>query len=166
MKNVVLIGFMGSGKSSVGQQLALELGMNYIDLDAKVEEVSKQSIPAIFEAEGEGGFRNKESEVLKEISHKGGAVISTGGGIVEREANQHILSMHGPVVFLDASFEEIDLRLQGDESRPLWKKPESERRQLFNKRWSLYKNWADVWIDTDHKSISDVVSEIKALINS
>ncbi|QHE52943.1 shikimate kinase [Pontibacillus sp. HMF3514] len=164
MNNIVLIGFMGSGKSSVGKLLAEQTHRTYIDLDQKIEEDAGDSIPNIFKKEGEEGFRMRETEVLRELSSRDSTVISTGGGIVEREENLSVLKEHGPVIYLHASFEEISARLQEDESRPLWSKPEAERRSLLEKRLPVYKEWADYLVNTDQKSIDDVVAEINSLI--
>jgi len=164
MNNIVLIGFMGSGKSSVGKQLADQTNRTYIDLDQKIEDDAGDSIPNIFKNEGEEGFRKRETEVLRELSSRDGTVISTGGGIVEREENQSVLREHGPVIYLHASFEEISARLQDDQSRPLWSKPEAERRKLLEKRLPVYEEWSDYFVHTGQKSIDDVVTEIKSLI--
>ncbi|WP_027448587.1 shikimate kinase [Pontibacillus marinus] len=166
MNNIVLIGFMGSGKSSVGKLLAEQTHRTYIDLDQKIEEDTGDTIPNIFKNEGEEGFRKRETEVLRALSSREGTVISTGGGIVERKENHDVLKEHGPVIYLHASFEEISARLEDDESRPLWSKPEVERKNLLEKRLPVYKECADELVNTDHKSINDVVNEIESLIKS
>ncbi len=166
MKNIVLIGFMGSGKTSVGRELAEQKDLYFIDLDKKIEESSGLTIPYIFETEGETGFRKRETEALRALSNQEDTVISTGGGIVERPENKSILSECGTVIYLHASFEEIASRLNEDESRPLWKKPENERRELFEKRLPFYQGWADHVVETDSTTLHNVVNDIKALINS
>ncbi len=166
MNNIVLIGFMGSGKSSVGKKLAEQTHRTYIDLDQKIEEDTGDIIPNIFKNEGEEGFRKRETEVLRALSSRDDTVISTGGGIVERAENHDVLKAHGPVIYLHASFEEISARLEDDESRPLWSKPEAERKNLLEKRLPIYKGWANYLVQTDQKSIIDVVNEIESLIKS
>ncbi|MFB4166456.1 shikimate kinase [Virgibacillus sp. JSM 102003] len=162
MKTLYLIGFMGSGKSTIGEMLSNILGLPHIDTDHLVEEVYGQTISSIFQSDGEGTFRKYESEVLKKtpsLNH----IISTGGGIVEKEENTLFMKENGIVIYLNTSFEEIAKRLEDDQLRPLWSQNVKEKKILFNRREKLYEENADKIIHTDNKSAREIAGEIKVL---
>src|SRR5947209_5015020 len=100
--NIVLVGFMGTGKSAVGQRLAVCLGMRFLDTDEQIVGTAGRSIPELFQAEGETGFRERETAVLKSLAGIAGAVIATGGGILGRTENLALLRELGPLVCLAA----------------------------------------------------------------
>ncbi|WP_245830913.1 shikimate kinase [Sediminibacillus massiliensis] len=160
MRTIFLIGFMGSGKSSVVHYLAERLDVCHKDTD---EEIIKMHGPiaSIFENYGEETFRRFETNVLKKMPVED-AVIATGGGIIEKEVNRSWLMEHGIVVHLHTTWGEINRRLVDDESRPLWQLHDKE--QLFENRQSKYKNTADISIVTDGKSPEEIATEILRII--
>ncbi len=162
MQKIYLIGFMGSGKSTIGKALARKLGKSYVDTDTFIEE-KYGSIPEIFKNEGEETFRLYEIEALKATTTYD--VISTGGGIVEKEENIQTMKKHGMIIYLHTSFKEISERLELDENRPLWNQDHEEKQKLFERRIPLYKKCSDHIVSTDHKSIEEVVEEIIAFVN-
>ena len=152
--NIVLVGYMGSGKTSVGKELAKSRGMKFIDLDAYIVEREGRSINDIFTYESEEYFRNVESEVIKEMSTISNTVISTGGGAVLRKENRDNLSKIGHVVYLKADPETILNRVKNDHSRPLlMTESEEELRKRINtmldSRNPYYEIFADQVIYTD-----------------
>ncbi|MFC4076615.1 shikimate kinase [Salinithrix halophila] len=118
-RHLVLIGFMGTGKSSVGRYLGQKTGLPVTDTDGEVEKKADMSIPQIFEEEGEAGFREREHEVLQQVLGRRSQIITTGGGVVLRPDNVRLLREKGWVVALDASEQELTRRLSADRSRPL-----------------------------------------------
>ncbi|MFC1536668.1 shikimate kinase [Pseudomonadota bacterium] len=140
----VLIGLMGSGKSSIGRRLAKHFGTSLIDLDNYIVEKAGKSIPEIFAEQGEEGFRDLESEALNEVLGRHG-VIATGGGAVLREENRKLLKEHPPVIWLKASPEFLARRIDGDSNRPLIAAGETLKKlqQLAEVRYPLYEQCAD-----------------------
>lgn len=160
MKSLYLIGFMGSGKSIVGFELSKLLDVIGSDTDHMIEEENDVKIADIFRSEGERAFRKYESETLQRIpvhNH----IVSTGGGIVETEENIAFMKANGTVVFLETSLDEIETRLHNDRSRPLWDKNSFEKQQLFDRRSPLYKNCADIIVQTDDRKSQDIAAEVK-----
>ncbi len=152
-ENIILIGMPGSGKSSIGRKLAAELGREFYDMDQLIEIRDGRSIPEIFRDEGEEYFRDLESAVAMEMGQMTSAVISTGGGIVNREENYYAMAENGRMVFLDK--EPSDLPTVG---RPVSQAVGVER--LYEMRLPLYRAWADQEIDINDKSIEEIVKEI------
>ncbi len=165
--NVVLIGFMGSGKSSVGRIIAKKLGKRFIDMDDVIEDKASMSINDIFAKFGEEHFRDIESEVALMLAEDNNLVISCGGGVILREKNMRALKKNGMVFYLKASPESIYRRVKDDNSRPLLKvkDPLAQIKQLLSVRELLYNQWADIVIDTDSKSLEEVAEEIMKQIN-
>lgn len=161
MKNIVLTGFMGTGKTEVGRLLARRLGYKFIDADSMIEEEQKMPITEIFKRFGEPYFRDVESEVIKRLSEMERVVISTGGGVVMREENMTNLRKKGVIICLMASPETIFERTKDDTSRPLLqvKDPLQRIRELLNFRRPYYEK-ADIMIDTDGKTPEEVAEEI------
>lgn len=159
MERIFLIGFMGSGKSTIGSELCARLHADFADTDAYIEEMQGRLIKDIFAVEGEAYFRDLETRAIQEVS---GTVVSTGGGIVERKENITAMKERGKIVYLHASFPEISRRLAGDETRPLWKQDEQEKEKLFNRRQPLYEEAADLTVKTDGKDVEQIVSDIIA----
>lgn len=145
--NVYLIGMMGSGKTTVGQVLAQQLGYQFFDTDAVIEQAAGQPITQLFAELGEAGFRQLESQVLAELSAYTRLAIATGGGIVTRRENWSYLR-HGVVVWLDVPLEQLQTRLQADTTRPLLQQGELTQRlqTLLAQRRSLYAQ-ADVRVE-------------------
>ncbi len=160
-KNIVLIGFMGTGKSEVGKEVAERLGYGFIDTDEIIEKREMLKIPEIFDKHGESYFRNIESEVIKEVSKKDRVVISTGGGAVIKYENRENLRRNSVMVCLTASPEVIYERTRRYNSRPLLKtnEPLMKIKELLNERQEYYSQ-ADITLDTSDKSTADIVNII------
>ena len=159
--NIVLIGMPGSGKTSVGKLLAEALGRTFFDLDQAVEESAGKSIPAIFAEEGEGAFRQRETDCARQVAARVGLVIATGGGIVLRQENMEALSATGTVIFLDRSVEEIcGSDLSG---RPLIGKDLNRVQALYDQRIGLYRRYARITVGS-HDAPEQVAREILSLL--
>lgn len=160
-KNIVLIGLMGSGKTTVGKMLADELDYTFVDTDAIIEETSGLTINEIFSRFGENDFREKEVSAVRRLCLQENLVISTGGGIVERTENLDSLRQNGLIFYLFAPSGELFNRIRTMQNRPLLNNPDPERTlaQLLEKREKFY-NLADVKIDTVNKSLDEIVKEI------
>ncbi|MGP4074390.1 shikimate kinase [Halobacillus sp. K22] len=154
---IYLIGFMGSGKSTIAGKLSDELKLPYIEMDKSIEEKENMSISEMFAQFGESHFRECETHFLKNINEE--SVVSTGGGVILKDENRHHLST-GTVVFLRASWNTIVSRLQNDQDRPLWKGDLSEKHALFAVRQPIYTSLAHHVVDVDNKSPEDIVTEI------
>ncbi|HHT97268.1 MAG TPA: YqeG family HAD IIIA-type phosphatase [Clostridiales bacterium] len=162
-KNIVLIGFMGSGKTSVAKALAQKLDFNFLDTDLLIEEGEKTTINEIFSNKGPDYFRQLETDLLIELnSNIKKTVLSTGGGIILKKKNVKILKQTGKIIYLDASVETIIKRLDGDDTRPLLadENKEAKIQEILNDRISIYKNAADFTIDTNNKTIADIINII------
>ncbi|MCX6967841.1 MAG: shikimate kinase [Verrucomicrobia bacterium] len=164
--NLVLIGFMGSGKSSIGRLLATKLGFHLLDTDALVVEAAGMQITDIFQWKGEEAFREYESQVLACLVDRNlrGAVVATGGGIVTREANLPLLHELGFVVQLTANEEVIFERVSRNKARPLLHTPNPRETvsHLLSRRAPLYAAAADYTLDTSTKSHAQAADEIIA----
>ncbi|QSS98939.1 shikimate kinase [Pontibacillus sp. ALD_SL1] len=163
MQNIYLIGFMGSGKSSVGKQLAERLQKSFIDLDQSIEERNGKSIPDIFAEGGEASFRKYEAEALSAAKSKD-AVIATGGGIIETPTNHAVMESSGKIIYLHTDFDSIIERLQEDQNRPLWNQDHTKRRALFEKRLPTYKEWAHVTVNTNDRAVDEIVVQVANVI--
>lgn len=162
-KNIALIGFMGSGKSTVGRILAKELGRSFVDLDRLIEKKSHKTISEMFRTSGESGFRKLETEVLQEVLEGREQVISCGGGIVLREENRAALRANASVVYLKVSSDEAFSRVgQSGYRRPLLDvaDPFAEIARLLEERDPLYTAVSDVIIDTTGKTKAKVAEEV------
>lgn len=166
--NIVLIGFMGSGKSTVGRAFAEQFQFEFLDTDAYIEEKLGMSISEYFAAYGEEAFREQETEVLRELVRtRKRTLISTGGGMPIRMVNQKLLRKLGTVVYLSAAPETILKRLEGDTTRPLLQKPDkdAEVRRLLMERRFIYRMTAHKVIETDALSVEQILEEICDGIN-
>ena len=166
MKNVVLIGFMGTGKSEIGKRLAVELGWSYMDTDLRIEEREGLTIPRIFEKSGEKYFRELEKKIVAELADKESCVIATGGGAVKNSANLRTLRRNGILIGLSASPEAIMTRTAGSD-RPLLRHeaPLRRIRELLEDRHPYYA-LSDHRIDTTHKQPEQVVELIKNILET
>ena len=155
---IFLIGPMGAGKTTVGRILAKNLGMSFLDTDEEIEHRSGASVSWIFDIEGEAGFRDREEQLVKEITKRKDIVISTGGGVVLRQKNRQVLSESGFVVYLRASVEDLLARMNGDKKRPLLQvdDPQEKIRQIVTERDSLYTETADFIIEAHGLSFKSV----------
>ncbi|MBS3994949.1 MAG: shikimate kinase [Alkaliphilus sp.] len=160
--NIVLIGFMGSGKSSVGKQLSIFLNRNWIDVDTKIEAEAGTTISEIFEEKGEKHFRSMEKQAVREVSNYSNSIISCGGGVVLDMENVIALKNKGKIILLEASADTIYQRVKEDENLPILKgnKTILYIRKLMKERESLYKTAADMIINTTDKSIEDICDEL------
>lgn len=161
LNNLVLVGFMGTGKTTIGKLLAERLNWTYIDTDILIEQKTGLTIPMIFEQFGESYFRDIESEVIKETMQKLHQVISTGGGIVLREQNMGAMKSNGLVVCLTAIPETIYERTKFDDYRPLLKieNPKQRIQELLESRAPFYAK-ADIIIDTTILKPKEIVTQI------
>lgn len=159
--NIVLTGFMGTGKSQIGKRLAKELRMSYLDTDELIEEREKDSISAIFKKRGEKYFRGLETKVVKEVALLDNYVISTGGGVVLGEENIRVLKKNAFVICLLASPQVIFERTKGNEKRPLLEVNNQKKRigELLELRKPYYER-ADFSVDTSTLSSEEVVGKI------
>lgn len=166
MKNIVLVGFMGTGKTTIGGLLAGRLNMSYINTDSLIEKKEGLTINDIFGKKGEPYFRKAEREIIKEVSKKENMVIDTGGGVIINEDNIKDLKENGVIFCLNASPEEILRRTKRCAHRPLLNvdNPLSEIKKLLNKRSHYYKK-ADCQIDTNGRSAAEVAEEIIGIYN-
>ncbi len=168
-KIVFLVGFMGAGKTSVGETLAAGLGWRFIDLDGRIEARQKRSIAEIFRRQGESAFRRLERaellRVIEEVNGDCAAVVSLGGGTFVQPANATSLAACGYTVFLDAPVEELWQRAQAATgSRPL-AISENHFRQLYAARRSRYME-ADYCVPTARRRVEEVAAEIAGLLDS
>ena len=164
--NIVIIGFRGTGKSTVGKLLAKRLERDFIDSDKYIESSTGKTIKSIFEEDGEEGFRKIEADTIAELSKADNKVISAGGGAVLKEENVKNLKDNGFLVLLEATPEIIHNRITQDnktaQQRPSLtdKKPLDEIKHLITEREHAYKNAADYTINSSYVSCEDVVNEI------
>lgn len=160
--NIILIGPMGSGKSTIGQLLASRLNREFYDSDLYIEERTGVDIPRIFDIEGEEGFRQRETRALRELTHKQNLVLATGGGSVLREENRKLLRASGYIIFLDTSVNQQMERLKHDKKRPLLQtdNPREKLEKLLAERKPIYLELADMRIQTDRKFARKVAAEI------
>lgn len=165
-KNIFLIGFMGSGKSTIARMLAKETGKELIEMDETIEAEAGCTINQIFEEHGEGHFRDLESLLVCRIAEKGDAVVSCGGGAVLREENVISMRKNGKIIYLSATPETIYKRVRNSTNRPLLNGNMNVEyiRGLMEKRLSVYENAADIMIDVNNKEKSEIVEEILEII--
>lgn len=159
---IVLIGFMGAGKSSVGRRLETRTGFPRFDTDEMVAAEFQLSIPRIFETRGEDAFRDAETTALRNFDPTCASIIVTGGGIVLRTSNRELLRQLGLVVYLQADEETLFARLSRRSTRPLLRTddPKSTMRELLAKRLPLYEEIADLSVDTsrlDHDQVCNLI---------
>ena len=163
MKNIILIGFMGSGKTTIGKALEEKTDMTFVDTDELIEAYEGCKISEIFADKGEAYFRRLENETLKDLlASTDNKVISTGGGIVTNQENIPLLKQLGKVFYLRIKPETVVKRLEGDKTRPLLIGEDKlvKVEQLMTDRKELYEMAADKTIDTDGLSVSEIVCGI------
>lgn len=148
MNNIVLCGFMGSGKTVVGKELAKILGVKFVDTDELIEEEQGVAIKAIFATHGEDYFRDLEYEMCKKVAEMNGVVVSTGGGAMTFKRNVDAIKEGSKVVFLDASFDVICDRIGDSSTRPLFQDKEKAKK-LYDERKDKYLSVADYVINGD-----------------
>ncbi len=160
--NIFLVGPMGSGKTTIGRLLAKSLHKEFLDSDHEIEARTGANIPWIFDIEGEAGFREREHQAIDELTRRHGIVLATGGGAVLREDNRRCLSERGIVVYLRASIDQQLKRTRLDRNRPLLQTadPRGRLEELMIQRDPLYREIANIIVDTDNRSIRTTVNTI------
>ena len=158
-RNLILIGFMGTGKTTVGKRVARDLGFRFVDTDELIVETAGKSIPDIFSSDGEDAFRNLETGVLQQCIGEKNQVLSTGGGIVLRKENRELLKRAGYVIWLQASAAAIVERVKRNRDRPLLatENPAQTVKKMLRERQRLYEEAADLAIATDNLMIEETV---------
>lgn len=164
MSNIILIGFMGSGKSTVGRILADRFELDFVDTDTVIEERTGKSVQQIFAKEGEERFREVEKRVVESVCGKTGQVISAGGGVILKPENARCLKKNGKVVYLRLGEEEIYARTARLSGRPLLAGPDRKARvrELIARRKDLYEAAADAIVDVGEMSpqkAADAIAE-------
>lgn len=165
-RNIILIGPMGAGKTTIGKQLAQQMGRNFYDSDSEIEKRTGANIPLIFELEGEEGFRKREKDILDNLTKKQNIVLATGGGAVLDPDNRALLAKHGFVIYLSAPFTQLFNRTSKDRNRPLLQteNPREKLEEIIATRDPLYREVADIIIETDDKPVRNVVKNLLVTI--
>lgn len=164
-KNIILCGFMGCGKSTVGALLAKKTGMAFIDLDSYIEKKQGMTVSDIFEKYGEPRFRELEREAARELSQKNSMVIAAGGGTLTFQENVDTLRTSGKIILLDLPLDTVAKRLENDTTRPLLNRPDKleAMKALFEKRLPIYKAAADIIVNGDESPMQvciEIMSQI------
>ena len=164
--NIFLVGLMGAGKSTIGRHLAKTLEMEFVDSDHEIERRTGASIPLIFDVEGEAGFRQREKKIIDELTQRSGIVLATGGGAVLDPENRACLRERGKVIYLYATVDQLLARTAKDRNRPLLQTPDPRGRlqELLQARDALYREVADVVVDTGGRTARSAEKEILAKI--
>ena len=154
--NLYLVGLMGAGKTTVGRLLAKHYGCTFYDSDHEIEARTGVKIPVIFEIEGEAGFRKREETVIAELTALSGIVLATGGGAILSAVNRDNLRKNGVVVYLRGTPEHLYERTRHDRNRPLLQidNPLARLRELYKQRDPLYRDVADIVVDTGRQSVA------------
>ena len=166
-QNIIFVGPMGAGKTTIGRQIAKAMGRDFYDSDKEIEQRTGATIPLIFELEKEEGFRVRESAMIKELLSKDNdIVLATGGGAVLSEKNRRFIAKHGFVIYLCAPLEQLVRRTARDKNRPLLqtKNPKKTIEDLLAIRDPLYREVADLVFETDGFTVRQVVSKLQKII--
>jgi len=161
--NIILVGMMGAGKTSVGKLLARRLGKAFYDCDHEIERATGVKVAVIFEIEGELGFRAREAKTLAELAHRADIVLATGGGAVLSADNRKLLAGNGVVVYLRAAPADLWGRTRHDKNRPLLQTadPLTRLEQLYAERDPLYREVADIVVDTGSQSLGRLAHRLE-----
>ena len=162
-KNIVLVGPMGSGKTTVGRRLAHELNQDFFDTDHEIIDKTGVSIDHIFDIEGEEGFRERESKILENLCQMSNIILATGGGIVILPKNRKILINAGLVVYLSSSVDQLLRRTAKSKTRPLLENSADRKKtltELLEARDKYYREVASVIVDTTGKKLQEVINII------
>jgi shikimate kinase/3-dehydroquinate synthase len=161
-KNIFLVGLMGAGKTTIGRQLARRLGMHFVDSDHEIEARTGASVPWIFEIEGEASFRRREADMIRDLTAGSGLVLATGGGAVLNPDSRRLLAERGTVVYLRAGVNSILQRTAHDRNRPLLQTadPRKKLEELTAQREPLYREIADLVIDTGRPNVQSMIQTI------
>jgi shikimate kinase len=166
--NIFLIGLMGAGKTTVGRILARELHRTFVDTDREIEKRTGVAIPVIFEFEGETGFRGREAAVIAEFAEHDKVVLATGGGAVLLADNRAKLAACGCVIYLHAQPQDLYQRTRRDRTRPLLQTPDPQAKlaELYAQRDPLYREIADLVIDTGRQSAGRLAASVIELLRA
>ena len=162
-KNIYFIGLMGAGKTTIGKQLAKQLGKTFYDTDHEIEKRTGVKIPVIFDLEGEEGFRKRESAVISELTKLSNIILATGGGAVIAQENRDCLKKNGQVIYLRANANDLWHRMRHDKQRPLLQNVDirAKLEQLYSERHSLYMDTASIIVDTGNQPAAAVIKQIE-----
>ena len=165
-RNLVLIGFMGCGKTTIGKNLSKLTDYNFIDMDFEIEKRAGMKISGIFEKYGEQEFRNMESALCAELSNADGCIIATGGGVVKSDSNIEMLKRNGTVLYIKASPEQIYRNLKKDKSRPLLNVDNKMQRiiELMEERKPLYDKRSDITVEITGLNSQEAAKIIKDIL--
>ena len=166
-ENIFLVGLMGAGTTSIGKLLAKRLGKAFVDCDQEIERSTGVRIPVIFEIEGEAGFRARETRMLAELVQGGSnIVLATGGGAVLSPQNRALLTQNGTVIYLRAAVADLWNRTRHDKNRPLLRtaEPVAKLEQLYAERDPLYREIADIIVDTGEQSPGSLAHKLEQKI--
>jgi shikimate kinase len=163
-RNVFLVGMMGAGKTTAGRLMARRLKREFLDTDLEIERRCGVQVPVIFEIEGEAGFRQREAAVIAELTARDDVVLATGGGAVLDEANRRHLAARGTVVYLHAPPPALYERVRQDRNRPLLAgaDPQARLQELYAVRDPLYREIADIVVDTGRQSVQNLARQLLA----
>ena len=152
--NLMLVGMMGSGKTTIGRALAMHLGKVFVDSDEEIQQRTGVAIAHIFDIEGEAGFRQREAAAIRDLIGRDNLVLATGGGAVLEEQNRAMLKQNGIVIYLKASVHDLWQRTRHDRSRPLLQAvdPRAKLTELHHQRDPLYQEVADIVVQTGRQS--------------
>jgi shikimate kinase len=160
--NILLVGMMGAGKTTVGKSLASYLNKTFIDSDHEIEKRTGVKISVIFEIEGEAGFRKRETEMLRELLKINNMVLATGGGVILNKENRELLKQNGAIVYLRATVNDLWNRTRHDKSRPLLQTLDLQAKltELYDQRDPIYRETAHVVVESGKQSIRQMVKLI------
>jgi shikimate kinase len=164
--NIFLVGMMGAGKTSMGKVLARRLHKTFLDCDQEIERITGVKVAVIFEIEGEAGFRQRETKALAELTPRKDIVLATGGGAVLSAENRRLLANNGVVVYLHAATVDLWNRTRHDKTRPLLRTadPRARLEQLHAERDALYREVADIVVDTGSQSLASLAQRLEQLL--
>lgn len=166
MNNIILCGFMGCGKSTVGKNLARKTGRKFVDMDRYIENKAQKTVSEIFAERGEGGFRDLEHEVCKELANQNNLIIAAGGGALTFERNVDAFRGKDTIVLLDVPLGTIKYRLRNDKKRPLLQRPDKDAvmTELYNNRYPKYCAAANIVVkgeNTPLKTAFSIIDQLK-----
>ncbi len=161
-RNILLVGMMGAGKTTIGKSLASYLNKKFIDSDCEIQKRTGVKIPVIFEIEGEAGFRKRESEMLRELLKIKNMVLATGGGVILNLQNRELLKQNGTIVYLRASVEDLWHRTRHDKNRPLLQTIDLQAKlsELYDQRDPMYREIAHIVVESGKQSIQQMVKSL------
>lgn len=166
--NLILVGMMGSGKTTIGRALAKHLDKVFVDSDEEIQKRTGVTIPHIFDIEGEAGFRQRETGAISALVGRDNMVLATGGGAVLAQQNRELLQQNGIVIYLKASVHDLWLRTRNDRNRPLLQTGDARAKlaELFHQRDPLYRRVADIVVQSGKQSVNALMLQVAAEIEA